>query len=89
MPIMVLKYTKKRRYQKGTASKCFDFGRKFLAKYMLAQTAGMEQWTRLHFRHVPDACLFAYFLCRGEPIWLLIRLTQCGASHGWPVEHVQ
>jgi hypothetical protein len=56
---------------------------------MLGQTAAVEQWTRLHFRHVPDACLFAYFLCRGEPIWLLIRLTQCGASHGWPVEHVQ
>ena len=55
---------------------------------MLGQTAAVEQWTRLHFRHVPDACLFAYFLCRGEPIWLLMRLTQCQANQGWPVERL-
>ena len=44
---------------------------------MLAQTAAVKQWTRLHFRHVPDACLCAYFLCGGEAICLLMRLTQC------------
>ena len=76
-----IKIHKKRRYQKGTASLCFSFREEILAKYMLAQTAAVEQWTRLHFRHVPDACLWAYFLCRGKVIWLLIRLTQCGASH--------